>query len=190
METLFSWIHLSDLHFGHGDIGYQGEQKLVLHELAKDIPTQVAMTGKSLSLSNWRPDALIVSGDVAFSADARSADEYSTARRWLFAVADGVGIPRGHILMVPGNHDIKRLVKPEDPDTYRLLKELRDGEEKLDEVLAEPGGRARLLNRSGAFLRFAEEINPIHLALRSQEHSFCWIKDFDNFGVCTPSGWP
>ena len=72
MEPLFGWIHLSDLHVGHGDIGYQGEQRMVLRVLARDIKTQVSEIGRLLGRPDWRPDALLVSGDIAFSANSRS----------------------------------------------------------------------------------------------------------------------
>ena len=34
---LFSWLHLSDLHFGQGDTSYGWNQKLVLKNIEKDI---------------------------------------------------------------------------------------------------------------------------------------------------------
>jgi len=185
METLFSWIHLADLHFGHGDAAYQNEQKLVLRTLAEDIPKQVAEIGKSMARENWRPDALIISGDVAFSAGVHSSDEYSDAKRWLIGVADAIGIAHNDILIVPGNHDIQRLARLHDPDAYRLLQLLRTGEEKLDEVLALPVDRERMIKRIAAFLRFAEQINPIHVGLGSKDHSFCWIKEFAKPNICT-----
>ena len=37
-----SWIHLSDLHFGHGDAHHRWDQQLVLDELSQDIPQAIA----------------------------------------------------------------------------------------------------------------------------------------------------
>jgi hypothetical protein len=36
-ETLFSWIHVSDIHMGHGDAAHGWDQALVLRELRKDV---------------------------------------------------------------------------------------------------------------------------------------------------------
>lgn len=178
IKSIFGWIHLSDLHFGHGDVTYQSEQKLVLHTLTGDVKKQVREIRKSLGFSDWNPNAIIISGDVAFSADVRSSCEYSEARNWLLDLAKEVGIDKTNILMVPGNHDVERLNKREQPDAYRLLKALRAGEETIDDVLLSEHDRPRLLSRIKAFLQFAGQINPLHACLGSEQHSFCWNKEF------------
>ena len=75
---VFSWLHLSDLHFGHGDNSYGWDQKKVLDCLADDVEK---------ALKEWpelpRPDAIMVTGDIAFSGNTRSAHEYSDASVFL-----------------------------------------------------------------------------------------------------------
>ena len=41
MDTLFRWIHISDIHMGHGDVAYGWDQRLVLDELKRDIARQL-----------------------------------------------------------------------------------------------------------------------------------------------------
>ncbi len=37
MKPLFIWVHISDIHVGHGDASYGWDQQLVLSELIKDV---------------------------------------------------------------------------------------------------------------------------------------------------------
>jgi hypothetical protein len=183
METLFGWIHLSDLHVGHGDTGYQAEQRLVLDVLADDIRAQVSEIGRSLEKPNWRPDTLIVSGDIAFSANVRDSSEYEQASDWLLSVAKEVGIPQTEILMVPGNHDIRRLARENDRAAFRLIKLLREGDERIDDALSSPDDRGHLLGRAAAFTNFAERISPIHSGLSSEKDFFSWVRNYERSGI-------
>src|SRR5580700_1451437 len=72
-ETLFAWVHISDIHFGHGDAGHKWDQGLVLERLRLDLPA-------AMKLGAPRPDAILVTGDVAFSG---GPDEYAKADAWL-----------------------------------------------------------------------------------------------------------
>ena len=58
-ETLFGWIHLSDIHFGHGDASHGWDQDLVMAALRRDI------AGKPAPV---RVDAIFVTGDIAFAS--------------------------------------------------------------------------------------------------------------------------
>ena len=68
MEPLFTWIHLSDFHFGHGDSSHSWDQQLVLKALREDI---AALQTQKLPA----PDALLVTGDIAFSGGVRKKTE-------------------------------------------------------------------------------------------------------------------
>lgn len=175
MTCIYSWVHLSDMHFGHGNETYRNEQKLVLRELAKDILKQIDVIGKDLNSSKWRPNAIIISGDIAFSAS-----EYKDGTDWLLMIANKIGVDNENIMLVPGNHDVKRVVKKENRSVYRLLHALRSGEEQIDEALMSDSDRLDLLNRIKAFLDFAEHINPLHSGLRDENVSFHWKKIFSS----------
>ena len=36
MKSLFTWLHLSDIHIGHGDVSHQWDQRLVLRAMEDD----------------------------------------------------------------------------------------------------------------------------------------------------------
>ena len=86
METLFSWLHLSDMHFGHGDASALWDQRRVVAAMAVDI----AGIGKT---SVPHPDVIVVTGDIAFSGGTRprsggaESDEYQQSDQWLRQVA-------------------------------------------------------------------------------------------------------
>jgi hypothetical protein len=93
-SACFSWIHLSDLHFGAGSEYWGVERQVVLDALARD-------------LGNYKPASeqrVFITGDIAFSAEW---NQYLTAERWL-AAAIGAVAPMNSIRCVPGNHDVER----------------------------------------------------------------------------------
>ncbi len=84
-KPLLSWLHLSDLHFGHGSTGYRYDQQRVLAALTDDVTRQVSNGLLA------QPDLILITGDVAFSgADLNRApveDEYQHATNWLATLA-------------------------------------------------------------------------------------------------------
>ena len=90
-------LHLSDLHTRVEGIE---EFKIRRDALLKD-----------LHRLGIRPQIVIISGDVAFSGES---EEYSIAQKeFIDPLVNGLRIKSGHLIMVPGNHDISRsLVEP------------------------------------------------------------------------------
>ena len=169
MEMLFSWIHLADLQLGHANGRNGWDRALVLDRLRADIAA-------------WHdygvpaPDAILVTGDVAFSGHA---EEYATARRWLLEVAGSVGLGPDRVFVVPGNHDVNRTAD-DDRDTRRLVQTLRSGAESLDAALRDPGDRRRLAGRLADYLAFAEGFAPGCLGGRAgEEDALFWRHRFD-----------
>src|SRR5213078_2573084 len=103
-EVLFAWLHLSDIHVGHGDVEHGWDQKLVLEALRVDV-ARVLESGKVP-----QPRAVLVTGDVAFSGATRKDDEYECASRCLDVVGEAAGLTRQDIFVIPGNHDVQRNV--------------------------------------------------------------------------------
>lgn len=151
-DTLFGWIHVSDIHFGHGDAGHGWDQKMVLDRLVQDLP-EVIKQGAP------RPDAILVTGDVAFSGAGRSPDEYQRAEVWLLQMAAAVGLGPDRIFMVPGNHDVNRRVDAK-LSIGTLVDALRDGKIPLDTVLADPEARDLLGSRMSKYLELAARFAP------------------------------
>jgi 3',5'-cyclic AMP phosphodiesterase CpdA len=149
-QTLFSWVHLSDIHIGHGDTSHGWNQKLVLEALRRDVASKPGPE---------RVDWILVTGDVGFSGAGRSPDEYTRAAEWLRALAAAASIDPRWVWIVPGNHDVNRGVDAE-RSVGRLVDGLRSDRESLDTVLADAGDRALLAKRMSAYLEFAKGFAP------------------------------
>jgi predicted MPP superfamily phosphohydrolase len=147
-RPLLTWIHLSDIHFGHGDASYGWDQRLVLQALLKDLVEQCQ--------HRHRADIVFVTGDIAFSG---KPEQYVQARAWLDQVGGSVGLGPERVHVVPGNHDVDRSLDRE-PDVARLLRALRDSQESLDTALANQTDRKKLAARMAAYLEFAAGLAP------------------------------
>jgi tetratricopeptide (TPR) repeat protein len=151
-HPLFSWIHLSDIHVGHGDATYVEDQKLVLGALRQDVEQMLASGVPP-------PDAIFVTGDIAFSGACRTDDEYTRAKRWLSDIAKTAGLDLDAVFVVPGNHDVQRTAD-KSVMAKALLHSLRQGRLLLDEALADSTAFAQLKMRHANYLAFAANLAP------------------------------
>ena len=142
---LFTWLHLSDLHFGHGDKTYGWNQKTVLRLLASDIKN---------ALKEWpelpRPQAIVVTGDIAFSGGKRDGKEYLDANEFLQDLTKSLELQPNKVFLVPGNHDVQR------DEAKDLVEQVRGQADALDTILSTPQQRAALLARQDNYKRFAD----------------------------------
>ena len=154
---LFSWLHISDLHFGHGNAGTYADQRLVLDALRQDAANIAGQRGIPV------PDALLVTGDIAFSGGVRSPTEYRDASEYLRMLRDSLRISRERAFVVPGNHDVQRTV-----DSERLVRlliaSLREGKDVVDEVLLLEDERRLLMRRQQNYQQFAKDFAPYCLS--------------------------
>ncbi|MFT3773098.1 MAG: metallophosphoesterase [Minicystis sp.] len=174
-EVLFAWVHLSDIHVGHGDKSHGWDQELVLDRLIEDFaPAQ--------SLGAPKPDALLVTGDIAFSGAGRAADEYERARKRLLAAAAAVGLTADRIFTVPGNHDVNRAVD-KTPFVSAFVESLRKGDESLDGALADDASRKLLASRMAKYLELSAGVAPACLqsAIDADQRLF-WVHTLDARG--------
>jgi tetratricopeptide (TPR) repeat protein/predicted MPP superfamily phosphohydrolase len=144
MDTLFTWLHLSDLHVRAASAS--GAREAFLACLREDLPTR----------GRERLDAIVVTGDVAFSG---RADEYDVAGAFLLDAARGAGLGPERVFVVPGNHDVDRATD-QAPVTAKLLAELRQGRRRLDAAIEAPRARAVITTRLHAFSAFAAAFGP------------------------------
>jgi hypothetical protein len=163
MERLFTCIHLSDIHFGHGDAGHHWDQELVLEALRKDLIDQC---------KEHQPDAVFLTGDVAFSG---KSTQYERALTWLESISSTVGLDLERIFVVPGNHDVDRDVD-KNRDTARLVQRLRAREEALDDALGHKADRKKLAKRMVRYVEFAAKLAPACFAssLQTREERLFW----------------
>lgn len=156
--VLFAWLHISDLHFGHGDAAHSSDQVLVTTDLRRDIATVLGQGAPA-------PSAILVTGDIAFSGHTRlrpgdqPSQEYPDAQRFLLSLGQVVGLDARRIFVVPGNHDVQR---PADKvrNIRRLRDELREGKEPLDVALAHIEDRNLLAQRQANYLAFSASFAP------------------------------
>lgn len=127
LKSLYTWIHLSDIHMCHGHAEHQYDQKRVLDALKDDICSERAGEPPA--------QALFVTGDLTLSGATKSLGEFVVATEWLLAVADAIKISAKEIYAIPGNHDIQRSVSAADKDIARLIAALRGGNEPIDTAL-------------------------------------------------------
>jgi predicted MPP superfamily phosphohydrolase len=159
-EILFSWVHLSDIHAGHGSTAYGWDQQDVFQAILEDIQVCVGDADRRFP----RPNAVLVTGDVAFSGGNQKRPpvatdgEYTAAAKWLGEVCGAIGIGKERVWMVPGNHDVDRKVD-ENGDIGRLIDWLCERKNRangaLDKVLTRADERAYLGKRMAAYQEFA-----------------------------------
>jgi predicted MPP superfamily phosphohydrolase len=153
MDTLFRWVHISDIHMGHGDAAHGWDQRLVLDELKRDISRQLKAQPEPAV------DAIFVTGDIAQTGAGRRPNEYTDAAAWLKGVGEAAGVTPDKIFIVPGNHDVDRGAD-KDASVKALVTALRDGTKSLDDALANADDRARLAKRMEKYLEFARAFGP------------------------------
>jgi 3',5'-cyclic AMP phosphodiesterase CpdA len=160
MKPLISWLHLSDIHFGHGSAAHGWDQQLVLSCLQADL-AQVRARGVP------SPELILVTGDIAFSGASRvregqaESTEYQEASQWLRGLGQELGITPSRIFVVPGNHDVQRSADG-DPAVARLVDDLREGRLELDAAWSQPGARALLARRQAHYLAWAAGFGPAY----------------------------
>jgi predicted MPP superfamily phosphohydrolase len=165
MDTLFRWIHLSDIHTGHGDRAFGWDQSLVLAEIVRDI-------GLQREREPAPPiDAILVTGDIANTGAGRTPTEYDSATAWLHRVAAAAGVTPAQIFVVPGNHDVDRGADRDDA-VKQLVTELREGRKSLDDALTDAAPRAMLAHRMARYLDFAGQFAPVGA---TADQRLCWV---------------
>jgi hypothetical protein len=166
-QLAYSWVHLSDIHFGAGSTHHQFDQSHIgdailndLHHIRKPV------------------NRIFVTGDIAFKG---AASEYSLAQTWLRAVAKEAGVESDCIRIVPGNHDVQR-----DIDTTKwqaTLKNVRANPQKLDEELKE--SRDTILARLSNYSTFVRDLTPGH-----PKDAAGWIGDWSEEFTCAAGSQP
>lgn len=151
-RTLFGWVHLSDIHIGHGGASHVADQQLVLGRLRDDVAAQIAAGVP-------KPDVVLVTGDIAFSGACVASDEYDRAAKWLGEIAAAAGLSLEQVYVVPGNHDVQRPVD-KSPIARSTLQSARGGNPTLDDMLSDDSSRAHFEKRQERYLAFAERCAP------------------------------
>jgi 3',5'-cyclic AMP phosphodiesterase CpdA len=92
-------LHLSDLHFGpHSRFGGESPERL-----GEGFHRALVVAQRRIGLPDQKVDLVLVTGDVA---EAGKRSEFEDGRRFLAALAGGLGLLAGRFVFVPGNHDV------------------------------------------------------------------------------------
>lgn len=105
-ENEVNILHLSDLHFGiekHRTVTGK-RQRFRQRELFKKL-IDTLKDDASVPL-NWKPDVVIISGDIAWSGDAEEYQEFY--EEFLTPLMQVLNLNDKRIITSPGNHDIIR----------------------------------------------------------------------------------
>lgn len=140
-------LHLSDIHFRKTEIGTAQDPNFHLrNELIRDVQRQCASLG--------RPDAIVVSGDVAFGGDP---DEFAYATRWLATLCDACGGSLETVFVVPGNHDVVRELAERNlvQLIHREIKAAADPGEVIARQMRDPDARRLLYESLDSYNAFA-----------------------------------
>ena len=101
--TTLTWLHLSDCHACNPATGYDSTQ--VTNSLLEDLKKLEAQYGIV-------PDLLFFTGDAAFGEIPTSSliDQYGEVAVFFDSIRSAFGkeIPKEHVFVVPGNHDVNR----------------------------------------------------------------------------------
>lgn len=142
-----TWIHLSDLHFGHGRDGKtRFDQEAVTKAIIDDVLRMAGELGP--------PDVVFLTGDIAFSA---SPGEYTNASTWLGSLLDALHIGPERLLMVPGNHDVNRK-KVSEGTSPAMHDSLRKGHETVYDLFKDKAKMAAIWPKLAAYQQFAKKL--------------------------------
>ena len=158
LRPLVAWLHLSDIHFGHGAHPIGGISSPSCH-VSMGTSRVYGPGGPWLRSSSWSRATSPSAGASRVRAGHTESTEYQEASRWLLRVGQGLGIEPSRIFVVPGNHDVQRSTD-RDPATRQLLQEVREGRRSRHAALADPGKRVLLAQRQANYLAWAAGFAP------------------------------
>ena len=142
----YTYVHLSDIHFGQekgGDVFVHDDVK---EQLLIDVHDFVA------SLPNRNANGVIISGDIAY---AGKPNEYDLAGAWLDRLTSAVGCDLTAVQVVPGNHDIDR--DKITPITQSVIDSIIEkGDDELDKYLEKEEDREFIYKQFYGYRKFAE----------------------------------
>lgn len=152
---LFSWLHLSDIHMLHGNMSHQSDQKMLLDELLSEVRERKFPDGSVIH----KPDAVFVTGDIAYSGGEKNSDEYAIALECLKKISELLSLNTESIYTIPGNHDVQRSVYKNDEDVSAHVDLLRDGKRNIDDIWQKSKTKDHLLKRFKNYLDFSVSLN-------------------------------
>lgn len=139
----FQILHISDLHV-RDDETESFDRSVVLGPLIDRVR-------KDVKDNSFRPEIVVVTGDVAFKGVAA---EYGLAKAFLDDLLEALDLGHKKLFIVPGNHDVNRdEYRPGDVPQYKDMRALND-------ELGNKKWRKDLLKGMGNYFDFVETAYP------------------------------
>ncbi len=140
-------LHLSDIHFRKAEFETAQDPNFHLrNEIVRDVVKQCERLGP--------PDAIMLSGDVAFAGDPT---EFRFATEWLRDLCVSCGGSLKTVFVIPGNHDVVR--KSADSNLVQLIhnqiKASSDPWSEISKQLIDPEARRLLYQSLSNYNEFA-----------------------------------
>ncbi|MDQ3816398.1 MAG: metallophosphoesterase [Acidobacteriota bacterium] len=163
------FLHLSDIHFHKATSNKP-------FDLDEDLRRKLASDANDFTSKHERVTAILVTGDIAFSADQA---EYDIAAKWLDSLATTVRCQPKIILTTPGNHDIDRRILDKDRTLRGYQRELRnsspdDIDDILTALLLDETARVKLFEPLKSYNHFAA-----NFGCDINHDRPCWERSFD-----------
>ncbi len=150
-----AWLHVSDLHFGHGDAAYKVNQARVVKAIARDAA--------EVEGEDRRPDVRLRDRRHRL---LRQAGQYALAATWLGELVAAVGATAAQVFAVPGNHDVDRDAT-RSATARALHSSLRAEAGFLDALILEPSDLKPVWAKQGAYAGFAKAFGAPALSAAS-----------------------
>lgn len=128
-------LHLSDIHFRKIEIStVQDPNAHLRNELVRDVGQQCERLGP--------PDAIVVSGDIAFAGEP---EEFAFATEWLANLCAVCGCSMSSVFVVPGNHDVVRHIADSNlvQMVHRTIKTSANPSAEIAKQMRDPDARDR-----------------------------------------------
>jgi predicted phosphodiesterase len=150
-KDTYRFIHVSDIHFGQK----MRDGKIKIQEgVKKSVREDVALVLRK-DTKDKSVDGVLVTGDVAFSAQKK---QYDAAAEWLRLLTEEVKCDPKKVWIIPGNHDVDReAIRPIDKLTIKEVREspLEKSIQLADEMVS-PGSGFDHLSKFKNYCEFAK----------------------------------
>jgi len=160
---------LSDLHF-KADEQYKENSKVVLEKLLSNI--QVEMLEKR----NLIPDLIMVTGDIANSG---TQEEYILAKEFFDKLLSKIGLQKGQLLIIPGNHDV---VRSEISYGVKTIISSLDEQEKVYKFFVDSEDRKFILRKLKNYTNFIRNYTGDSLHL-NDENYYCFVRNLKDKNI-------
>jgi hypothetical protein len=162
--------HLSDIHF-------RDDTTQIGHDANENMREDIILDLIGLTKEYGRLDALIISGDIAFSG---KEIEFKTARNWFHELLDRTNSKNAEIIVCPGNHDVDREEFKKDESISEAQNALRGWrkpdsiQQKLEARLQTEAGKRLLMRSLQNYNNFALEFG---CEFEVSKEKYAWNRD-------------